>query len=61
LIADTPIDFVNAIKKTMQDKELRKNLIQNGKELARERYDWEMIAPMLEKAWHDTIDCMERK
>ncbi|MGB9614357.1 MAG: glycosyltransferase family 4 protein [Fervidobacterium sp.] len=47
LIADTPSEFVNQIKKVFQDPELRKRLGREGRKLVEEKYSWEIIGKKL--------------
>lgn len=47
LIADDPEDFAEAVARVMNDEELCERLIQNGRRLVREKYDWEAIGERL--------------
>ncbi len=47
LIADDPEDFAEAVARAMDDEELCGRLIQNGRRLVREKYDWEAIGERL--------------
>lgn len=41
---ENPESIAEAIKRLMENPDLRKRLIENGQKLAREKYDWDLIA-----------------
>jgi glycosyltransferase involved in cell wall biosynthesis len=47
LVADTPADFAAQTVRLLNDEELRRRLIVNGRRLVETRYDWEAIAQQL--------------
>jgi glycosyltransferase involved in cell wall biosynthesis len=49
LIADSPADFAEAVKRLMDDGDFRFRLGSAGRNLVMERYEWESIADRLEK------------
>ncbi|MDP3791012.1 MAG: glycosyltransferase family 4 protein [Candidatus Omnitrophota bacterium] len=55
LIADSPIEFANNIKRVFFDKKLCNQLTQHGNDLVN-KYDWDVISKSLEKAWYETIN-----
>ena len=51
LVADTPSEFAAAIVRLLKDSTLRAPLIQNGRRLAEEKYDWQVVLPRLESVY----------
>lgn len=51
LVADTPSEFAAAIVRLLKDSTLRASLIQNGRRLAEEKYDWQVVLPRLESVY----------
>jgi len=43
LIADEPATFAKAVLRLLSDRELRSRLVENGRRLVRDKYDWEAI------------------
>lgn len=48
LIADSPIDFANCTGKLLEDISLQKDLAMNGRRLAQEKYDWQVVLRTME-------------
>jgi len=55
LIADKTTDFASACLQLLTDRPLRERLGKAGKSLAREKYDWSAVYPLVENAWEQTI------
>ncbi len=51
LVADTPTEFAAAVVRLLRDSTLREFLIQNGRRLAEEKYDWQVVLPRLESVY----------
>ncbi len=51
LVADTPTEFAAAVVRLLRDSTLRESLIQNGRRLAEEKYDWQVVLPRLESVY----------
>ncbi|MHB8143046.1 MAG: glycosyltransferase family 4 protein [Thermoleophilia bacterium] len=55
LIADTPEAFAAAVIRLHEDRQLYRDLKQNARRLAEERYDWPVQAALLEQALLDAL------
>jgi sugar transferase (PEP-CTERM/EpsH1 system associated) len=53
LIADTPVEFANAVLRLISDRTLQEQLIGNARQLVLSKYDWEAIGRRL-------LSCYER-
>jgi polysaccharide biosynthesis protein PslH len=51
LIRDTPLGFAEAVVELMQNPDLRSRISENGYELARQKYDWDVIGESIENAF----------
>jgi sugar transferase (PEP-CTERM/EpsH1 system associated) len=51
LLADTPLDFANAIVRLLNDAPLRRQLRAQARKLVVEQYDWSRITPRLEELY----------
>jgi len=56
LIGDNPRDFADRCIHLLGNALLRKNLVNEGKKLSKEKYDWSAISPKIERAWELTIN-----
>ncbi|MCL2742588.1 MAG: glycosyltransferase family 4 protein [Planctomycetaceae bacterium] len=56
VLADTPEDFADKAVALLDDEALQRTLIENGRKLADEKYDWSSIASLVERAWLRTIE-----
>lgn len=55
LIADTPKTFAENVIRILNDQSLRDKLIQNGRKLVEEKYDWDIIAQRLLKIYDELL------
>lgn len=55
LIADTPADFAAQTIRLMNDEELKRRLILNGRRLVETTYDWEVIAQQLLQVYDKVV------
>ena len=55
LLADTPIDFANAVLRLLDDAALGQQLGAAGRKLVREHYDWSVIIPRLESIYAGAV------
>ena len=55
LIADTPADFAAQTIRLMNDEELKRRLILNGRRLVEATYDWEVIAQQLLQVYDKVV------
>ena len=46
---NNPKSIAEAVKKILENKELQEKLIDNGKELVKRKYDWDIIAEQMNK------------
>jgi len=51
LVADEPNEFANAIVRLLRDPQLGATLAQNGRRLAEQKYDWQVVLPKLEAVY----------
>jgi len=51
LVADTPVEFANAVVELLMDRELQARLSLNGRRLAEEKYDWQVVLSRLEDVY----------
>ncbi|GHT27150.1 glycosyl transferase family 1 [Planctomycetales bacterium] len=56
ILADTPEDFADKAVALLENEILRKTLIEEGRKLADEKYDWSSISPLVEQAWLRTVE-----
>ena len=49
--ASNPQDIAKKIKEILEDKELRKTLVENGLRLVQEKYDWDEIAQQMKEVY----------
>jgi glycosyltransferase involved in cell wall biosynthesis len=61
VLADTPVTFANRCVELLDDSEKRTHLIQAGRQLVEEQYDWSRISPLVENAWLKTIELFNAK
>ncbi|MDR0706181.1 MAG: glycosyltransferase family 4 protein [Planctomycetaceae bacterium] len=61
VLADTPVTFANRCVELLDDSEKRAKLVQAGRQLVEEQYDWSRISPLVENAWKKTIDLFNAK
>jgi polysaccharide biosynthesis protein PslH len=61
LIADTPKDFADRVVELVENPELRKKLEVNGRELAKKKYDWDILAGNLDRYLHEVVDSYQQK
>ncbi|TEU12049.1 MAG: glycosyltransferase [Anaerolineales bacterium] len=59
LIADTPVEFADAVLRLLDDRALRARLATNGRRLVESRYGWESIGEKLDQLLHKVVK--ERK
>jgi glycosyltransferase involved in cell wall biosynthesis len=55
LIADAPADFAAQTVRLLNDEELRRRLIANGRQLVETTYDWQVIAQQLLQVYDKTV------
>jgi polysaccharide biosynthesis protein PslH len=55
LIADNPADFADAVKRLFLNPAYRHSLALEGRQLAKEKYSWRILAEKLESEWQRTI------
>jgi sugar transferase (PEP-CTERM/EpsH1 system associated) len=55
VISDEPAGFARAVMALLRDPARRAEFGQAGQRFAAERYDWTMIAPLLEEAYHHVV------
>jgi glycosyltransferase involved in cell wall biosynthesis len=48
LVADNPVDFANCTCKLLEDSSLQEELAMNGRKLAQDKYDWQVVLRMME-------------
>lgn len=53
LVADTPADFAAQVVRLLNDIELRRRLVANGRHLVETTYDWEVIAQQLLRVFEE--------
>lgn len=53
LMADSPQDFADAVLRLLDDVRLRKVLAENGHQVARKKYDWNVIGETLERIYSE--------
>jgi len=51
LVADTPMDFAQAVGRVIRDKELAQRLTENGRRWVEERYDWRVVCRKLDEVY----------
>lgn len=51
LVADEPDEFAAAVARVIENPELGRCLAENGRRLAREKYDWRAVLPRLESVY----------
>jgi glycosyltransferase involved in cell wall biosynthesis len=51
LVADSPDDFAQAVLQLLQNPSLQSKLVQNGRQLAKKRYDWQVVLKKLDKIY----------
>ncbi|MDR1270512.1 MAG: glycosyltransferase family 4 protein, partial [Planctomycetaceae bacterium] len=56
VLADTPVTFADRCVELLGDSEKRTQLVQSGRRLVEEQYDWSRISPLVETAWLKTVD-----
>lgn len=59
MVADDPIAFGQAVLALLDEPDLRYRLTRAGKQAVAEHYDWNVIAPRLEAAYHSTIEAKD--
>jgi glycosyltransferase involved in cell wall biosynthesis len=55
LIADEPARFAAAVVRLLGDWKLRQRLAANGRRLAEEKYDWQVVLPKLETLYESLL------
>ena len=55
LLADTPIDFANAVLRLLNDTAFGQQLGATGRKLVREHYDWSVIIPRLDSIYAGAV------
>lgn len=50
-VADTPADFANSVIELLQDKDLQDKLSTNGRQLVKDKYDWQIVLSDLDKTY----------
>jgi polysaccharide biosynthesis protein PslH len=61
LIADTPRDFADRVVEMVHNPGLRKKLEVNGRELAKKKYDWDILAEDLDRYLHEVVEDYRHK
>jgi glycosyltransferase involved in cell wall biosynthesis len=56
IIEDNPKQYAEALVKVLQDNQMYRQLIQNGRELIEGRYSWEKVARPLAQLWKKVAD-----
>jgi glycosyltransferase involved in cell wall biosynthesis len=51
LVADDPYEFAQATIRILKDQEMQVRLSKNGRQLARDKYDWQVVLSKLEKVY----------
>lgn len=54
-IADDPAEFAAQVVALMNNEPLRKSMSERGRALMESRYDWQVIAPILERAYESLV------
>ena len=55
LKADTPVDFADMIFKLLDDSDLRQKIVQNARQLMKEKYDWKICADKLDAVYKEIV------
>lgn len=61
VLADTPATFADRCIELLDDSAKRARLVQAGRKLVEEQYDWSRISPLVENAWQKTIELFNAK
>ncbi|MDR2439376.1 MAG: glycosyltransferase family 4 protein [Planctomycetaceae bacterium] len=61
VLADDPASFANHCIELLGNPKKRTQLVQAGRQLVEEQYDWKQISPLVETAWIKTIDLFKEK
>jgi len=59
LVADTPTDFADAVRRVLEDPELRRGLGANARRTVQEQYSWDVIGEGLNRAYLDLFSSGE--
>ena len=51
LVADSPDEFAQSTLRLLSDRELQARLSENGRRLAKEKYDWQVVLDRLDKVY----------
>jgi glycosyltransferase involved in cell wall biosynthesis len=60
LIADSPADFSRGVVQLLDNPERAAELGRNGRELVLRQYDWSRVAKILEQAWIETANAVQK-
>lgn len=55
ILADTPQSFADGCVDLLDNPELQKRLVEEGRKLVDEKYDWSRISPLVEAAWQRIV------
>jgi len=61
LVADTPQDFAESTLKLLDDPVLAQNLAVNGRKLAEEQYDWQVVLQRMDAVYEHLADQVARQ
>ena len=51
LLAESPDEWVDSVKRTLADAELRRTLVCNARGLVQQRYDWSAVRDRVQAAY----------
>lgn len=60
-IADSNVEFAKKCVHLLENQKIRNMLVENGRKIVDEQYDWSKISPMVESAWNKAIDFFQTK
>ena len=55
LIGDTPEEFAGHVAAVIQSPDLRRKLEVNGRKVAEQKYDWDILAANLDRSLHEIV------
>jgi glycosyltransferase involved in cell wall biosynthesis len=61
VLADTAEQFANRCVELLDNPALRNQLIEAGRRVVDEQYDWSRISPLVENAWSQTIKLFQKQ
>ena len=61
VLADDPNSFADQCIRLLDDPERRNRLAASARDVVDRKYDWSRISPMVEDAWHRTMENFEKR